>query len=92
MISYPWSSIVLSEPSTKPYSGPYQDKLMLGPEEIEAITESEGMALSEMLTTLRALSANVGALTSELKNLKWSLPLMITIGFTIISLVLALKK
>ncbi|PYX73700.1 MAG: hypothetical protein DMG72_12580 [Acidobacteria bacterium] len=65
---------------------------MLGPEEIEAITESEGMALSEMLTTLRALSANVGALTSELKNLKWSLPLMITIGFTIISLVLALKK
>lgn len=82
----------LSEPSTKPYSGPYQDKLTLGPEEIEAITESEGMALSEMLTTLRALSANVGTLTSELKNLKWSLPLMITIGFAIISLVLALKK
>jgi dCTP deaminase len=82
----------LSEPSTKPYSGPYQDRLTLGPEEIEAITESEGMALSEMLTTLRSLSTNVGTLTSELKNLKWSLPLMITIGFTIISLVLALKK
>lgn len=82
----------LSEPSTKPYSGPYQDRIALGPEEIESITESEGMALSEMLTTLRALSTNVGTLTSELKNLKWSLPLMITIGFTIISLVLALKK
>lgn len=36
----------LQEASTKPYCGPYQDRLVLGPEEIEAITESEGMALS----------------------------------------------
>jgi len=41
----------LEEPATKPYAGPYQDRMELGPEEIEFITESEGMALSEMLTT-----------------------------------------
>ncbi len=82
----------LEEPSTKPYSGPYQDRLMLGPEEIEAITESEGMALSEMLTTLRSLSSNVGELASEVKTLKWFLPLIITIGFAVIGLVIALKK
>jgi hypothetical protein len=66
--------------------------LTLGPEEIEAITESEGMALSEMLTTLRSLSSNVGELAVEIKNLKWFLPLIITIGFAVIGIVIALKK
>ena len=67
----------LEEPATNPYDGPYQDKEELGPEEIEFITESEGMALSEVLTTLRSLSENVGALavdvsqmTSEFKAFK----------------------
>ncbi len=82
----------LEEPATKPYSGPYQDRLELGPEEIEAITESEGMALSEMLTTLRSLSSNVGELASEVRTMKWFLPVIITIGFAVISIVIALKK
>jgi dCTP deaminase len=93
----------LQEPSSKPYCGPYQDRLVLGPEEIEAITESEGMALSEVLTTLRSLSSNVGTLsadvsllTSGMKNLKWAiqyiLPLILVVGFGVLGLVLALKK
>jgi dCTP deaminase len=81
----------LEEATTKPYGGPYQDKLSLGPEEIEAITESEGMALSEMLTTLRSLSQNVGTLTSELKTLKWLLPVMIAIGFGVVAVIVGLK-
>jgi len=82
----------LEEASTKPYVGPYQGKLSLGAEEIEAITESEGMALSEMLTTLRSLSTNVGSLASEVKTLKWLIPLVVTVGFSVVGLVVALKK
>lgn len=70
----------------------YQDRLQLGPEEIEAITESEGMALSEMLIMLRSLSSNVGELASEVKTMKWFLPIIITVGFVVISIVIALKK
>src|SRR5213076_3270657 len=55
----------LEEPAAHPYSGPYQGRKELGPEEIEFIIESEGMALSEVLTTLRSLSANVGTLTTD---------------------------
>jgi hypothetical protein len=69
----------LEEATTKPYAGPYQGKMELGIEEIEAITESEGMALSEMLTTMRSLSQNVGTLSSDMKAMKWVLG--IGIGF-----------
>lgn len=89
----------LEQPTTKPYAGPYQDKTSMGPEEIEAITESEGMALSEMLMTLRSLSQNVGTLTTnfaslagELKTLKWILPLIVTIGFGVMAIIFALKR
>src|SRR5438132_1270623 len=82
----------LQEASTKPYSGPYQDKLSLGPEEIEAITETEGMAMSEVLTTLRSLSVNVGSLASEVRILKIWIPIIVTVGITIIGIIVALKK
>lgn len=82
----------LSEASTKPYSGPYQDKIALGPEEIEAITENEGMALSEVLTTLRSLSQNVGALTNEMKTFRWLIPLMIAFGIGVVAVIVSLKK
>ena len=85
----------LSEASTHPYDGPYQDRLTLGPEEIESISENEGMAFSEVLTTLRSLSQNVGALASEVKVLKFWIPVMltvVTIGIAVIGLIVALKK
>lgn len=81
----------LERPSTKPYSGPYQDKTELGPEEIEFITEREGLALSEMLTMLRSLSENVGNLTAELKTLQWLIPLIVGIGMAVVAVVVALK-
>lgn len=82
----------LSEASTKPYSGPYQDKLGLGPEEIESITENEGMALSEVLTTLRSLSQNVGALTSEMQTFRWLIPVIIAFGIAVVAVIVSLKK
>lgn len=82
----------LSEASTKPYSGPYQDKLGLGAEEIESITENEGMALSEVLTTLRSLSQNVGALTSEMQTFRWLIPVIIAFGIAVVAVIVSLKK
>lgn len=81
----------LEEPAKKPYSGPYQDKLELGAEEIEFIMESEEMALSEMLTTMRSLSENVGKLTSEVKMIKWLVPIIVAFGITAISIIVAPK-
>lgn len=88
----------LEEPVSKPYSGPYQDRLELGPEELEPITESEGMSLSEMLTMLRSLSENVGALTADVASLtsefranKWVVPIILVIGMAIVGILVALK-
>jgi dCTP deaminase len=88
----------LEEPATKPYSGPYQGKMELGPEEIEFITESEGMALSEVLNTLRSLSQNVGtlttdvsALTKEFKAYRWVIPIVLAIGMAIVGTIVAIK-
>lgn len=81
----------LEEPSTKPYCGPYQNKMELGAEEIEFITETEGMALSEVLTTLRSLSENVGALTKDLKYIQWTMPFIVTVGILLIGVIVYLK-
>ena len=63
----------------------------LGAEEIEFITETEGMALSEVLTTLRSLSENVGALTKDLKYIQWTMPFIVTVGILLIGVIVYLK-
>lgn len=76
----------LENPATFSYDGPYQSKMGIGAEEIEAIVESDGMALSEVLTTLRSLSLNVGTLThdvtrmtSDLKSFKWFIGILVAV-------------
>lgn len=81
----------LAEPVEKPYSGPYQGRVDIGPEELEFIAESEGMALSDMMNTLRSLSDNVGTLTAQLKVLYWAVPLIMMFGILIISIIVGLK-
>lgn len=81
----------LEEPVTKPYEGPYQHKVELGPEDIEFIVEAEGMALSEMLTTLRSLSENVATLATQVKTLYWVVPVVVSIGIAIIGIIVSLK-
>ena len=80
----------LEEPAKNPYTGPYQKKTALGPEEIEAVTEGTGMALSEMLTTLRTLTQNVAALTGEVHTLRWAVPIVVTIGIAVIGIIVGL--
>lgn len=81
----------LEKPSTKPYSGPYQKKYELGPEDIENIVEAEAMTLSEVLTTLTSLSKNVGALTSDVRMMKWIIPIIVAIGMGVIGVIIACK-
>ena len=88
----------LEEPARNPYSGPYQAKLELGPEEIEFITESEGMTLSEVLMTLRSLSQNVGALTTDVtlltaqfKTFQWVVTVLVATGILLIAILSLLR-
>ena len=81
----------LEEPTSKPYDGPFQDKMELGPEEIEMVTEGQGMALSEILTTMSSLSTNVAALASEVKGLKITVPMIVGVGITLIAILVAIK-
>lgn len=81
----------LEKPSTKPYSGPYQNKYELGPEDIESIVEAEAMTLSEVLTTLTSLSKNVGALTADVRTMKWIIPIIVAIGMGVIGIIVACK-
>lgn len=81
----------LEKPSTKPYSGPYQNKYELGPEDIESIVEAEAMTLSEVLTTLTSLSKNVGDLTNDVKTMKWIIPIIVGLGITVIGIIVAFK-
>ncbi len=59
----------LKQPTSKPYKGPYQGVTKLRPEDIENITESEGVAFSEVITILGSLSSNVGQLSSDVGRL-----------------------
>lgn len=88
----------LEEPVERPYEGPYQGKTELGAEEIEFITESEGMALSEVLMTLRSLSENVATLskdmstlTSEVRSFRWAVPIIVAVGIAVIGVIVAIK-
>jgi dCTP deaminase len=81
----------LETPTAKPYDGPYQGKLELGPDEIEAVTEAEGMAFSEVITTLRSVSDNVGKLASEVNTLRWMIPLIVAFGIGVIAVLVAFK-
>ncbi len=80
----------LEEPATNPYSGPYQGKLGLGPEDLEVIAEGDGLAFSEVLTTLRTLSSNVGDLTSQMKTMQWAIPTVLAVGMGVITLIVSI--
>ncbi|MGH9394332.1 MAG: hypothetical protein ACRD01_14695, partial [Terriglobales bacterium] len=81
----------LEQAAARPYSGPYQGRLKLGPEEIEAVTETKGMAFPEIITTLRSLSQNVASLASEVNTLRWTIPTIVGLGIAIIGVLVFFK-
>ncbi len=81
----------LEEPSTHPYSGPYQGIRELRPNDIEFIVEAEAMALSEINKALRSLSSNVGTLTKDVRMLKWFVMAVVTFGIAVMAIIAALN-
>ncbi len=63
----------LQEPTEKPYDGPFQGKLELGPAEIEMITDGSGMAFSEVLTAVGGLSKSVAALSEDMHDISMTM-------------------
>ena len=49
------------------------------------------MAFSEVITTLRSLSQNVGALASEVNTLRWVIPTIVGVGIAAIAALIAFK-
>ena len=76
----------LLEPSTNPYSGPYQGKTEFDSRDVESLFSSEGWAVSDVIKSVQSLSANVQDLTSQVKVLKWVMPVMIALVGIIASL------
>ena len=74
----------------KPYSGPFQDRDRLAPDDIALVTEGTGLAYSEVLETLSVVARNVAGLSDSVSNLhkdvaalfaslraqRWLMPLM----------------
>ncbi|WP_196232956.1 dCTP deaminase [Sphingomonas segetis] len=88
----------LQKPAAHPYCGPYQGKYGLSTEDLDSIAEGDGMAFSEVLTTLRSLSSNVGDLSEKMTDLagqmktqQWMVPLIVTIALGVIAIIVALK-
>lgn len=88
----------LEKPAAKPYDGPYQGKYGLSADDLETIAEGDGMAFSEVLTSLRSLSANVGDLSDKMSDLagqmkttQWMVPLIFTLALAAIGIIVAVK-
>ena len=85
----------LEEPSTKPYTGKYQGKTELRPEDIEMIVETESMSIPEILTTLNSLSQYAGSvatdvkiLTNDMKWFRWT----VGIGIAVLAIIVTLSN
>jgi len=77
----------LEEASTKTYCGPFQDRMELGADDIAFITETEGLAFSEVLTTLRSLSSNVAVLAREVRAMEWAVGIAVGVLALLVAIV-----
>lgn len=81
----------LEAPVTHSYKGPDQGQVGLGPEEIAAIAEGQGIAFSEIITTLRSLAENVASLSNHVRAMEWTIPALLVIGIGAIAVLVAIK-
>lgn len=76
----------LEVPVDEPYSGKYQDRVELAPDDIRSVMEREYMSQSEMMRTLEALVTTVDGLKQSV-NLR--LPLTLAGFLTLFSIIVA---
>lgn len=75
---------LLERPVAAPYSGPYQDRDELTPEDIRVVMEREYMSQTEMMRTLETLVSTVEGLK---QSMNWRLPL--TMGLIVAAIMTA---
>lgn len=81
----------LSEPVSKAYDGPYQGQFELTYKEIDPLIQQGQMPFSEIFTILETLGRDVGKLSDRINNLLIFLPIILIMGFIILSLIVMLK-
>ena len=79
----------LAVPAMKAYDGPYQGQLELSGKDIEPLIH-EGLAFSELFTELSALSKNVAELSASVNSLKWSVPIIVLVGMSVVAILVSL--
>lgn len=80
----------LNEPVSKPYSGEFQDKLNMTDREIQNIIVKRGLAFSEIIKTLESMNRSIGALSSDVRTLKWIIPTVFAAGIALIAILINL--
>jgi dCTP deaminase len=81
----------LSVPVEHPYAGRRQDQAGIAPQDIQELLETEAPTLGEMMKTLSGLALVVSELRGSVNRLSWTIPLVISIGIAVISVIVALK-
>lgn len=81
----------LNEPAEKPYDGEFQDKLTMTDREVQNVIDRKGMAFSEMIRSINAMNQSISQLTADVSSLKWSIPILVGLGITVISIIVGLK-
>jgi len=81
----------LNEPAEKPYDGEFQDKLTMTDREAQNVIDRRGMAFSEMIRSINAMNQSISQLTADVSSLKWSIPILVGLGITVISIIVGLK-
>ena len=75
----------LEKAALKPYNGPYHGRMGLTAEEIRIVAEKDGVPLVKVLQSVEEIKKEVHGLSTSSTTIKWT----ITIGFTILGLILA---
>jgi dCTP deaminase len=81
----------LAVPVKHPYAGKRQDQTGIAPSDIQELLETEAPTLGEMMKTLSGLALVVSELRGSVRRLGWTIPLIISIGIAVISIIVALK-
>lgn len=80
----------LSSPVEKPYSGSRQGQTGLDPADIREMANPESPTIGGMVRSLASLAKDVGELKNSVKWMAWAIPIIVTIGITVIGIIVGL--
>jgi dCTP deaminase len=80
----------LNRPVRNPYSGSRQGQKGLSPRDIEEMKDPDSPTIGGMVKSLAALAADVNELKGSVKWMAWAIPIIVSIGITVIGIIVAL--